>query len=392
MAKRKSTTRKKAKRNQKHALKGRRPRRKTPPVTTERRYCSQPIVPEPVFAAGMNPYRLRDILMMRHKWTNFTKIRYYFFDRASDRSLLRFSDGSQRHRTWVGSKAQEDAVRAGFEIWKSVGIGLEFEEVSSREEADVRIGFLQDNRSWSYLGRQVLNITDKNERTMNFGWDITGDDTAIHEIGHTLGLPHEHQNPNAGIIWDEEAVYADFGSPPNNWDRETTFHNIIRKIPADDVQGSSWDANSIMHYSFKAGLIKRPTKYRTENLSPSPGLSTRDETWVKSFYPGGDSVPTDRLIPMVSVPMHVRSGEQKDFLIEPDTTRYYEIQTFGTSDTVMVLSQDVGGDVRYVTADDDSGQDHNARLRVKLFRGDRYLLRIRLYWTKATGDTAVMMY
>ena len=30
------------------------------------------------------------------------------------------------------------------------------------------------------------------------------DDTALHGIGHTLGLPHEHQNPNAGIVWDVE--------------------------------------------------------------------------------------------------------------------------------------------------------------------------------------------
>ena len=31
---------------------------------------------------------------------------------------------------------------------------------------------------------------------MNFGWDLTqpGEiDTALHEIGHTIGFPHEHQ-------------------------------------------------------------------------------------------------------------------------------------------------------------------------------------------------------
>ena len=46
---------------------------------------------------------------------------------------------------------------------------------------------------------------------MNFGWDLTPlgrSTTALHEIGHTLGMPHEHQNPFAGIAWDEETVYA----------------------------------------------------------------------------------------------------------------------------------------------------------------------------------------
>ena len=55
--------------------------------------------------------------------------------------------------------------------------------------------------SWSYLGRDILSdrIAPKHKPTMNFGWDITRDtDAALHEIGHTLACPHEHQNPNSG--------------------------------------------------------------------------------------------------------------------------------------------------------------------------------------------------
>jgi len=40
-----------------------------------------------------------------------------------------------------------------------------------------------------------------------------GLDTAVHEIGHSLGFPHEYQNPKAGIVWNEEAVYAALGQP-----------------------------------------------------------------------------------------------------------------------------------------------------------------------------------
>jgi len=76
-------------------------------------------------------------------------------------------------------------------------------------EAELRIGFMPGDGSWSYLGRDCL-LVPQGERTMNFGWDLRtsyGRSTARHEIGHALGMPHEHQNPHAGIIWDTEAVY-----------------------------------------------------------------------------------------------------------------------------------------------------------------------------------------
>jgi hypothetical protein len=57
---------------------------------------------------------------------------------------------------------------------------------------------------------------------------------------------------------------------------------------------------------------------------------------------------------------------------------------------VIVLFEEVDGNLRYVAGDDDSGADRNARLSVKLFQGRRYTLRLRLYWAWATGNTGVM--
>ena len=357
-------------------------------------YCSLHEVPKRVFGPNIDANRAALINVMSNKWVNGTELHYYFFDQESDGEHVYSSDGTNIWNSWTANENQKAVVRKAFDFWKDVGIGLKFKEVDSRDDAEIRIGFMQRDGAWSYIGRYILNI-GSNKRTMNFGWDLTRHsneiDTAVHEIGHTLGFPHEHQNPNAGIIWNEEAVYAALASPPNNWSREKTHYNIIRKIDPDRVQGSNWDPNSIMHYPFERGLIREPHRY-SKGLNPEPGLSARDEAWVRSFYPALESDEYPELKPFQSEKLNLFEGQQSNFTIRPNATRYYQIQSFGTSDTVMELFEDENGDLRYRTADDDSGQDYNANINVKLFKGRKYVLRIRLYYSNRTAETAIMMW
>ncbi|MCB0164826.1 MAG: hypothetical protein KDI79_11405 [Anaerolineae bacterium] len=341
-------------------------------------FCALPQVPERELAADVSPDRAELIRLIEKKWVNGTKLRYYFFESGS------YSAGN----------SQKDLVRKGFDIWRKVGIGITFEEVTDISEAEIRIGFLQGDGSWSYVGRDVIDIPGQYQRTMNFGWDLTTDprkeDVAVHEIGHTLGFPHEHQNPFAGIVWDEEAVYDYFGGPPNNWDRNTTLYNILRKLSRSEVEGSAWDPDSIMHYGFPAGLILQPEKYR-EGLHPELGLSDHDIEQVRRFYPPlEDTYPELKLFRSYS--LNLEPAEQKNFSVVPSETRDYTIQTFGRSDTVMVLFEDQNGDLKYVAGDDDSGTNRNAQINVRLYQGRRYILRVRLYLNYATGETVVMMW
>lgn len=359
-----------------------------------RHYCAVRQTPEPILAPDVSPDRARAIIVTNDKWANGTVVHYYFFDNSeTDREQVFFSDGSSEWRTWVGEADQVNAVRAAFREWADLGIGLRFEEVERREDAEVRIGFMQGDGSWSYIGTYCLKIGAA-KRTMSFGWDLTtqdGRDTALHEIGHALGLPHEHQNPNAGIVWNEEAVYADLALPPNLWSRQKAFDNIIRKLPADTVQGSSWDPDSIMHYPFSAGLIRQPERY-SDGLQPRGGISERDRAWVRFFYPPLDDENLAELQVGRSEPLVVSDGAQQNFEILPQATRYYNIRTFGTCDSVMVLFEDLDGNPRYLTADDDGGEDRNASLRVKLFTGNRYILRIRMKYSDLTSPPTVMLW
>ncbi len=344
--------------------------------------CEVPEVAVRQLDADIDPHRLSLVRVDEKKWVNGTVLHYYFFDRPGDGS-------------WVGPDNQRAAVRKAFKTWKDLGIGLEFKEVADREEAEVRIGFQRGAGSWSYVGRDVVDAApDPNERTMNLGWNVatsSGFDTALHEIGHTLGLPHEHQNPNAGIEWNEEAVYESLGGPPNNWSRAKTFHNIIRKLDAAAVSGSAWDPNSIMHYPFEAGLIKNPARYRN-GLNPTPSLSPRDKSWARKFYPPIGPKPQPELKPYQSRMLTIEPGKQVNLTIRPSFTRNYTIQTFGQSDVVMVLFEKRDGTPRFVIGDDDSGNDRNAKIKLRLYRDHEYVLRVRLYYARRRGETAIMMW
>ena len=340
-------------------------------------FCDLPRVPLRELAPEVGPERASLIRNSEKKWANGTRLHYHFIRSPS---------------AWAGSAAEKSRVRDAFKAWKQAGIGLEFEEVASADEAEIRIAFQRGAGHWSYIGRDVLEI-DQSDRTMNLdksdAWDI---DTAIHEIGHTLGFPHEHQNPNAGIVWNEEAVYADLGGPPNFWSREQTYHNIIRKLDPGEVSGSSWDRDSIMHYPFKAGLIEQPEIYRQQPLIPAPGLSDVDRSEVKSFYPPLGRRDHKSLAPFQFERLELEPGEQANYIIRPPATRSYRISTFGRADTVMVLFEDVNGVPRYSMGDDDSGFDRNSSLAPRLFLGRTYYLRCRLYSQHRQGEFGLMMW
>jgi len=183
-----------------------------------------------------------------------------------------------------GSKTQKSRVIEHASKWLKYA-NVKFDFTATKTNSDIRISFVADSGSWSYIGTDNLGIP-KNQPTMNFGWlkDDTEDKeynrVVVHEFGHALGCIHEHQNPKGGIKWNETAVYQYFAGPPNYWSKDDTYSNVIQKYSLDQLNASTFDVKSIMLYSFPGELIQggKPTPMNYT-------LSSRDRSYIKKMYP-----------------------------------------------------------------------------------------------------------
>lgn len=190
---------------------------------------------------------------------------------------IRFLDGS--------STVQAKVVQHANEWTRHANIQFEF---GDSKYAEIRISFHADSGSWSALGTDALvqRYFPKTQPTMNFGWlrDDTDDEEAsrvvLHEFGHALGAIHEHQNPQGGIVWDEEAVYKYFSGPPNFWTREQIHYNVLEKYSENILLGTTFDPESIMLYAFPTSLTKNGVATRSNTR-----LSQRDIEFIKVAYP-----------------------------------------------------------------------------------------------------------
>jgi serralysin len=183
-----------------------------------------------------------------------------------------------------GDESLRQRVRTTAERWTAPEMANVRFEFVDEGPAEVRIAFQQGDGSWSYLGTQCQGIVDP-EPTMNYGWLTPASDddeltrVVMHEMGHALGLIHEHQNPKGGIKWNEPAVIADLEGPPNKWDEETIRHNVLDHYPSGDVTGTDVDRESIMMYPI-------PAAWTLDGFSAgfNKDVSQKDVEFIRSVY------------------------------------------------------------------------------------------------------------
>jgi hypothetical protein len=286
---------------------------------------------------------------------------------------VRFLDGVES----VQSRVREMAM----EWTKYANIGLSF---GTDPNAEIRISFVADPGSWSFIGTDNLSIP-KDKPTMNFGWlksntsDTEYSRVVKHEFGHALGMIHEHQHPEANIPWDKPAVYQYYMST-QGWTKEEVDVNLFQHYDKESTQFSKYDTTSIMHYPVDESLT-----IGTYSVGWNTELSATDKAFIATVYPGHvDETPLaiGALPFKASIGAH---GEQDLYRFTVTKSGVYTVETQGLTDTYMSLF-DSNGTLK--AEDDDAGAGTNARI-VSTLQPGIYKVRVRHYRPTGTGPYTI---
>ena len=305
--------------------------------------------------------RMRAITLIGKKWLNTSTIR------------IRFLGGTQEQQDMVRSMAPEWTQHANLNF-----------EFGNDPRSEIRVSFDANDGAWSYVGIDNPSIP-LHAATLNLGWQDQG--VILHEFGHMIALSHEHQNPEGGIEWNEEAVIRDLSGPPNFWDRETIRRNVLNRYRADQVHGTDFDPDSVMLYAF-------PDEW-TSNMGAThenEDLSQLDRDFVRSerMYPGRDTGGTidDQAVELTvarGIEGEISEAHEEDvyrFVVQNAAT--HSIETAGSTDVIMSLFGP-NSPTQLVATDDDGGVGRNARISAVLQPGIYYAI-VRHFNPTRTGE------
>lgn len=194
-------------------------------------------------------------------WKNGRKLRLLFLD---------------------GNEATKHRVIQHARQWTQYA-NIDFEFVTS-PPAEIRVTF-RARGNHSYLGTDALTVKDQGKHTLSLSaLSANKEDssrTILHELGHALGIEHEHLSPNSTLQLDREKIKRDcfvrYG-----FKEDVCEHAIFKEIDEENVTAFDFDPHSVMGYDF------HHSHYKTGSVQIAHigGLSLGDKLGIAAVYPG----------------------------------------------------------------------------------------------------------
>lgn len=190
---------------------------------------------------------------------------------------------------------------------------LDFEYVSSSENADVKIAFNWNNERvvWSKIGTDCRAVA-QNAPSMNLVLYLNNESeintnsfkaAILREFGHVLGLINEHQGPNSTVKLDATKARNYFAM--QGW-TDAQITAMLEAYNTSTVNSTVFDEESIMLWYFPGNITQNGMATRFNYI-----LSPTDKYFIKSIYPGRGPV-----LPQVvdlTFELKGRNGEKYDY-------------------------------------------------------------------------------
>jgi hypothetical protein len=170
--------------------------------------------------------------------------------------------------------------------WRDRGANISF--ALTQTDPMIRITRSGDGY-WSYLGTDILSIPAGQPTLCLQDFSMATPESEYrrvvrHEIGHSLGAPHEHMR--AGIVarLDPTRTIAYF-QRTQGWPAEMVRQQVLTPLDEASLMGTPADVDSLMAYQLPASI--------TVDGQPIPGgldINDSDAAWMAKVYPGLESV------------------------------------------------------------------------------------------------------
>jgi Astacin (Peptidase family M12A) len=223
---------------------------------------------------------LRGVFNQLNLWNPGSSLKACFYD--GEPALKAFF--SRVARAWL----QGAALQIDF------GNSPAYRDCSEIPKADMRITFAQKG-NWSFVGTDSLNpkVIEKGPslsiETKGIPFERLNkqrmEEIVLHEVGHALGLLHEHQSPESKC--EEEFNWGkifEYGRNYLRWDERTIRTNFEAYFVSPRLRTTPYDKLSIMHYSLPEWMFKNGKNSRCYIRQPTT-ISNLDRSTILAAYP-----------------------------------------------------------------------------------------------------------